>query len=135
MAIKDLQARMGSVNLTFTIADKGDVREFEKFGKTGRVCTVTAQDDTGKVALTLWNDDVDKVNVGDKVEIKNGYVGEYQGELQLTAGKFGELKVVGKGEVPEGTPTAEAAPEPVADDIPEEPYKEEEAVENGDESP
>src|SRR3989344_9410878 len=98
MNITDLQPRTGNIDLTFTITDKSTPREFEKFGNKGRVCNATAQDDTGTVSLTLWNDDIDKVNVGDKVHLTNGYVGEYQGSLQLSTGKFGKLEVIGKAE-------------------------------------
>ena len=38
---------------------------------------------------------IDKVKVGSKVKISNGYVKEFQGEPQLTAGKFGKLEVEG----------------------------------------
>ncbi len=97
MAIKDLQARMGNVELQGTIVDKGAVREFQKFGKTGKVCNAKLKDETGTITLTLWNDDVDKVNLGDKIQIHNGWVSEYQGELQLGTGKFGELTILEKG--------------------------------------
>ena len=97
MAIKDLEARQGNVNLTLDVVDKGEMREFEKFGKKGRVCNATAKDDTGSITLTLWNDDIDKVNVGDKVKIENGWVSEWQGELQLSTGKFGKLEVLSSG--------------------------------------
>jgi replication factor A1 len=98
MAIKDLQARQGNVNLTLDIIEKEAAREFEKFGKKGRVCNCVASDETGKVKLTLWNDDVDKINVGDKIKIDNGWVGEWQGELQLSTGKFGKVEVIGKSD-------------------------------------
>jgi len=84
MAIKDLQARQGDVNLTLEIIDKGEVREFEKFGRKGRVCTARAKDDSGEISLTLWNEDIDKVNKGDIVKVENGWVREWQGELQLS---------------------------------------------------
>ena len=125
MEIKDLQARMGNVDVTFTVAEKGEAREFEKFGKRGRVCTAIAQDDTGKVNLTLWNDDIDKVNVGDRIQIKNGWVGEYQGELQLSTGKFGEMVVLEKG-----AQSPKEEPQSPQEELSEEPFKEEEAVEN-----
>ena len=56
------------------------------------------QDSSGKVKLTLWNEDVDKVNVGDKVKLTEGYVGEYQGEMQLSTGRGGKLEVIGKAD-------------------------------------
>lgn len=94
MAIKDLQARMGKVELVASVVDKGQVREFNKEGKSGRVCNAKIKDETGEISLTLWNDDCDKVNVGDKIQIKNGFVSEWQGELQLSTGKFGSLEVL-----------------------------------------
>lgn len=95
MAVKDLEARQGNVDLVLEIVEKAEPREFEKFGKTGKVCNCKGKDETGTVTMTLWNEDVDKVKVGDKVHITNGWVGEWQGELQLSTGKFGKLEVVG----------------------------------------
>ena len=97
MAISDLQARQGKIELIAKVVEKGEVREFNKFGNAGRVCNATIEDPTGQVKLTLWNEQIDQVNVGDKIQISNGYVGEWQGELQLSTGKFGTLKVIEKG--------------------------------------
>ena len=94
MNIKDLYPKQGKVDIVVTIAEKGEVRQFEKFGRAGKVCNAVAMDDSGKVKLTLWNEQVDQVNAGDKVHITNGYVSEWQGELQLTTGKFGKLEIV-----------------------------------------
>jgi len=96
MAIKDLQLRQGNVDIEVDIVDVGEVREFEKFGRSGRVATAVAKDETGDIKLTLWNEDIDNVKSGDKVKISNGYVSEWQGEKQLTTGKMGKLEVVGE---------------------------------------
>lgn len=94
MEIKDLQARQGNVEIVATVKEISEPREFEKFGKTGKVANAIIEDVSGKIKLSLWNEQVDKVNVGDKVHIANGYVSEWQGELQLTTGKFGQLEIV-----------------------------------------
>mgnify|MGYP001602202298 CR=1 FL=1 len=104
MAISDLKANQGSVSLTLDVIEKQNVREFEKFGKKGRVCNAICQDETGTISLTLWNDDIERVNTGDKIEIKNGYVGEFRGDLQLQTGKFGQLAVIGKSTPKEPKP-------------------------------
>ncbi|KHO45514.1 MAG: replication factor A1 [archaeon GW2011_AR3] len=96
MALKDLQVRQGKVDVVVDVIEKGDVRTFNKFGNSGRVANAKVKDESGEMTLTLWNDDIDKVNVGDKIQIKNGYVGEWQGEPQLSTGKFGSMEVVGK---------------------------------------
>jgi len=98
MEVKDLQPRQGNVDLVIEVTEKGDVREFDKFGKKGRVCSAKAKDSSGEIILSLWNEQIDDVNVGDSIHIVNGYVGEWQGEKQLTTGKFGKLEIVNKGE-------------------------------------
>jgi replication factor A1 len=50
-------------------------------------------DETGSVKLTLWNEQIDQVNVGDNIKIDNGYVTSFKGEIQLNVGKFGKLAV------------------------------------------
>jgi replication factor A1 len=94
MAIKDLQPRQGNIDLELDIVDVGEVREFEKFGRKGRVATAVAKDETGDIKLSLWNDDIEKFKSGDKVKITNGYVSEWQGEKQLSTGKFGKLELL-----------------------------------------
>lgn len=94
MEIAELKPKQGKVDITVKVADKGDIREFQKFGKAGRVCNATVKDASGEIKLTLWNEDIDKVNVGDTIKIENGFVNEWQGELQLTTGRFGKMEVV-----------------------------------------
>ena len=94
MQISELKARQGKVELEAEITQKGEVRTFDKFGKPGRVCNATIKDDSGEMKLTLWNDEMDTVKVGDKIKISNGYVNEFQGEKQLSAGRFGKLEVL-----------------------------------------
>ena len=98
MQVKDLQARQGKIDINLDVVDVGEVREFEKFGKNGRVANAVAKDETGDIKLTLWNDDIDKIKAGDKIKITNGYVSEWQGELQLGTGKFGTLEIIGESE-------------------------------------
>jgi replication factor A1 len=120
MFIKDLQARQTNVDVEGEVLEVSDVREFSKFGKQGRVASAFIKDGTGKVKLSLWNEQIEKVQAGDTVKVQKGYVSEFQGELQLTTGKFGTLEVIKAGEkpaseeaatVPEETP-AEPEPQP-----------------------
>ena len=60
--------------------------------------TAIAKDETGDIKLTLWNDDIEKVKSGDKVKLTNGYVSEWQGELQLTTGRFGKIEVISESD-------------------------------------
>jgi len=104
MTIAELQVKQGNVDIVVEVAEKGEIREFEKFGKPGKVCNAKVKDDSGEIALTLWNEDINKVSVGDKIKITNGFVNEWQGEKQLTTGRFGSLEILDG----EGAPTEEA---------------------------
>ena len=97
MEIKDVKSNQGSVDVVLDIIKKESPRTFEKFGKEGKVCNARAKDKTGEITITLWNEDVEKVDVGDKVHISNGWCSEYKGEKQLSTGKFGKIEVVKKG--------------------------------------
>ena len=98
MQVKDLKPKQGNVDITIDIVDVGEAREFQKFGKPGRVANAIAKDETGDIKLTLWNDDIERVKAGDKVHLTNGYVNEWQGEMQLTTGRMGKLEIVGKSD-------------------------------------
>ncbi len=97
MAIVDLQIGQGKVDIVVEIVSVGEIRSFEKFGKPGRVASAKVKDETGEIVLSLWNEDVDKVSVGDKVKIVNGFVSEFRGEKQLSTGRYGRLEVTEKG--------------------------------------
>ena len=55
-----------------------------------------ASDDSGEIKLSLWNDEIAKFNIGDKIKITNGYVSEFNGEKQLSAGKYGKIELAGE---------------------------------------
>jgi len=97
MKISELKPRDGNVEVEGEIKSIDEPREFQKFGKVGRVTNAIIADDSGEIKLTLWNDEIEKVKVGSKVKVVNGYVNEFQGEKQLTAGKFGKLVIDGEG--------------------------------------
>ena len=94
MEIKDLQAKQGKVDLEVEVVEVSPAREFNKFGKAGKVANAKVKDASGTIVLTLWNDEITKVKVGARLKITNGYVGEWQGEKQLSAGKFGQIEVL-----------------------------------------
>jgi replication factor A1 len=67
-----------------------------KFGKLIRVANATIQDDSGQIIVTLWDKDIDRVSIGDKIKIENGWVSDFKGNLQITAGKNGKLEIIPK---------------------------------------
>ncbi len=116
--IKDIGPNMGKIEVTLDVTEKSDPREFNKFGKPGRLCNAVGKDASGTIKITLWNEQVDQVNPGDKIMIKNGWASEYQGELQLSTGKYGNLEIVGKGTEPVAQKEATSATKPAAKPAP-----------------
>ena len=115
MKISELQPKQGNVEVEGTIKEVGETKTFNKFGKELRLANASLVDDSGNVQLTLWNEDIDNFKAGDIVKIINGYVNEFQGEKQLTSGKFGKIEKLGEGSVE----TVEDAVEEVAEELEE----------------
>lgn len=92
MKVNELKAKGQVDEITLKIVEKEEPKDVR--GGTLKMCNCVGEDDTGKITVTLWQEDVEKVNVGDKIKITKGWVQDYQGKLQLSAGRFGTLEVV-----------------------------------------
>ncbi len=92
MKISELKPKQNEVNVQGVVKEISEAREFQRFGKTGRVANALIEDDSGSITLTLWNDDIDMLSPGDRVRVVKGYVNQWQGNLQLTAGRKGTIE-------------------------------------------
>jgi len=86
----------GGVDIEGTVERKGEARTVNmKSGGTIDVCDAYLVDETGgEIKLTLWAEDIQAVNDGDKIKITNGYTSSYKGETALTKGKFGKMEKI-----------------------------------------
>ena len=94
MNIQEIKANQGNIILEAEVLSKQEPRTFSKFGKEGRVCNAVIADASGDITLTLWNDDIDKIKVGDKIKLENGWCSEFKDQRQVSTGKFGKLEVL-----------------------------------------
>ena len=94
MKISELKTGQGKVDIDVQVVSVEPPREFNKFGRSGKVANAIVTDGSGEIKFSLWNDDCDKVKQGMKLKITNGYVSEFKGEKQLSAGKFGKFEIV-----------------------------------------
>ena len=87
---------MKRVDVEAKVVEKSDPREVKSRYKdeTYKIVDAVVADETGSIKLTLWNEQIDMVNVGDNIKIENGYVTSFKSELQLNVGKFGKLTVI-----------------------------------------
>jgi replication factor A1 len=86
---------MKNVNIEAEVVEKSEPREvMSRFkDETYKVATAMISDGTGTIKLTLWNDQINQVNVNDKVKVEKGYVTSFKGEIQLNIGRYGILTV------------------------------------------
>ena len=93
--ISELRPGIGNVTISGEVTAKDEPREVvTKYGKKVRVANAILKDDSGEITLSLWEDDVDKLNVGDKISIENGWISEFKGNLQVSIGKYGKLTML-----------------------------------------
>jgi replication factor A1 len=88
-----------NVSLTVVVEELGKIREFnKKDGTKGTVANITVSDETGTCRFTLWNKDVEaltsnKITVGSKIKIINGYVKTSNFGTEISTGRWGMFSV------------------------------------------
>lgn len=96
MLVKDLRPESKVDVIELTVREKGAIRDFStRTGSTGKVCDAKAVDvDGSEVSISLWNDEIDRVQANDRIRITNGWVREWRGNMQVSAGRYGKLEVL-----------------------------------------
>jgi replication factor A1 len=95
MKINELRDGMRRVSVVAKVIEKSEPREVRSRyrDETYRVADAIISDESGKIKLTLWNQQIDQVNIDDTVKIENGYIRSFRGEIQLNVGKYGTLTI------------------------------------------
>ena len=96
MKIKELRDGMKRVEVEAKVVSKEPTREVLSRYKdvVHRVANASISDGTGTIKLTLWNDQIEQVNVNDNIKVENGYITTFRGEMQLNVGRYGKLSVL-----------------------------------------
>jgi replication factor A1 len=96
MRIGDLRDGMKRVDVEADVLEISEPRQVSSryTGQEFRVAEAMIRDETGTIKLVLWNEQIEQVNVNDKVRIENGYIRSFRGEIQLNVGKYGTLTVL-----------------------------------------
>ncbi|MGD9130479.1 MAG: OB-fold nucleic acid binding domain-containing protein [Candidatus Bathyarchaeota archaeon] len=96
MKISDIKEGDSEINIEAEVTEKSYARQVRsKYGyRPLMVADATLKDETGRITLTLWNEQISQVTVGDKVKIENGYAKSFRNVLQLSTGKYGKITVI-----------------------------------------
>lgn len=82
LQIKNILTGMRDVETTGKVVRKFEIREFQVNGRAGKVANLVIGDETGTIKLVCWGakaDEVSRVNEGDILKIRSGYVRENNG--------------------------------------------------------
>ncbi|MGC8896491.1 MAG: hypothetical protein ACP5LB_07010 [Candidatus Bathyarchaeia archaeon] len=93
--VSELTPQSRAVNVTAKVVSKSEIRNIAtgRDGAPHRVCDALVGDETGCVYLTLWDDNIDKINEGDTIKVGNGYITLFRGNMRLNVGRYGSLEV------------------------------------------
>jgi replication factor A1 len=93
--IGELNPSSRAVNVLAKVLSKSEVRNVAagRDGEPHKVSDALVGDETGCVYLTLWDDNIEKVNEGDTINIKNGYINLFRGNMRLNIGRYGTLEI------------------------------------------
>jgi len=73
--IQDINENLGSISTEGKVMNRFPVKDFiRKDGQNGRVSSIILRDSTGKVRITFWNEDIEKIEnleVGDFISLTN----------------------------------------------------------------
>ena len=95
MKISELKPGMRNVSVTAKVDSVGQPRTVNlKAGGTNTVADAIISDESGSIKLSLWGDDINKIQTGDRISVENGYINTFKGENSISVGKFGKLAKV-----------------------------------------
>jgi replication factor A1 len=93
--VNELNPQSRAVNVLAKVVSKSEIRSIAagRDGAAHKVSDALVGDQTGCVYLTLWDDNIEKVNDGDTILVKNGYVNLFRGNMRLNIGRYGTLEI------------------------------------------
>ncbi len=95
--IGDLRVGMKGVNVKARVYKIPEPKQvFTRFGSYAFVANVLIGDETGTTKLSLWNNQINAISVGDRVNIENAKVAKFRGEPQLRISRHGKLTIIEK---------------------------------------
>jgi len=97
MKIGDLNSGMKKVNVIAEVLETPEPSKVHtQFRDNALVANAVIGDETGKVMLCLWDQQVNSVSVGNYIEVKNAHVATFKGENQLRLGRNGSITILEK---------------------------------------
>jgi len=101
--IGELTPNSKAVNVIAKVLSKSEARSTTS-GRdytTHRVVDALVGDETGCIYLNLWDDNIEKVKEDDILNIKNGYINLFRGNMRLNIGRYGSFEIITESQIKE----------------------------------
>lgn len=92
--VEELDPEDDDIEITGEIAELPTPRAVSTQYGQKKIVTCTFEDDTGEIDLTLWEEEIEAVEEGNRVKITGAYVREWADDIQLNIGRDGNIEVV-----------------------------------------
>jgi len=94
--ILDLKPGMSHVNITVKVLNLSNSKQVVKSaGVEHEILELEVGDKSGSIRLVLWDEKVIRnLEIGDKVQVENGFVTSFKGIWRINVGRYGEAKKV-----------------------------------------
>ena len=96
MKINEIKNGMSGISTEGRIVEKAEARTVNTRYGSRSVANATLEDETGTVKMSLWENQIAEVSVGDNVSITGAYITEFRDELQLNIPRSGKLEIITK---------------------------------------
>ncbi len=91
MNIRDLKPGMDHVNLRVEVLSISEPKQIiTGTGIKHDILEAEVKDETGSIALVLWDERILPLKVGDTLQIENGFVTSFKGKWKINVGKYGD---------------------------------------------
>ncbi len=101
--INELTPNSKAVNVTVKVVSKSETRSTTggRDYATHSVVDALVGDETGCIYLNLWDDNIEKAKEGDTLNIKNGSINLFRGNMRLNIGRYGSFEIVEESQIKE----------------------------------
>ena len=93
--VEKLGPNSREANIVVKVVSKSEVRNVTgRDYSVHRVADALVGDETGSVVLTLWDENIDKINEEATLRVTNGYVNLFRGNMRLNIGRYGSYQIL-----------------------------------------
>jgi replication factor A1 len=101
--VEKITSNSKEVDTVVKVISKSEVRNVTSGGRleSHQVCDALVGDETGSIYLTLWDDNINKINEEATLRITNGYVNQVRGNMRLNIGRYGSFQLLEESSITE----------------------------------